>query len=467
MQTLLLDASDEGQPLTATELLDRGAAVLERQQGIGDRVAAYMRFEVSRLYLRFDRLEREAELLASSADAARRIGDTDLFAAARCAAAASLATHDRALAETAFREAESALAAAATRPALSRIDCARARARLLRADGDLPGAIREIASLLTSVQPDASVSESQRELLRGSLSELYKATDRPNEALSLSAQSLARVQDSGRAGSMAELDALSKHAGHLYRAGEVLSAVSLQEQVLAEVERRHPTVRPLGYRSDLGLSLIKLGRPERALALMLADLSLAEQVRNTPATAVIHLNVSRALVTLGRVTEAWDHLAAADAVWRANPAVFRRMLTESAMQNVALLQADKRLTEARAASDALLNTMGYPRRTDAPGLDRALRLGAAVALQAGDADKAERLAASALERSRLMARDERRSSDVGSAALTRARARLARGDRQSAREDAALAATALRRGLGPAHPDAAAATRLLDELDSG
>lgn len=466
MQTLLLDAGDEGRPLTATELLDRGAAVLERQHGLPDRVAAYMRFEVSRLFLRFDRLEREAALLASSADAARRIGDTDLFAAARCAAAASLATHDHARAETAFREAQSALAAAVTQPGISRVDCARARARLLRAEGDLPGAIRAISSLLTVVQRDASVSESQRELLRSALAELYKATDRADEALRLSAQSLEKVRDSGRAGSMAELDALSKHAGHLYRAGEVLRAASLQEQVLVAVERRVPTVRPLGYRSDLGLSLIKLGRPERALTLMLADLSLAEQVRNAPAAAIIHLNVSRALAALGRLPEARGHLTAADTVWRANPTVFRRMLTESAIQNAALLQAEGRLAEAGTASDALLDTLGYPRRTDTPGVDRVLRLGAAVALQAGDAVKAERLATSALERSRRMARDERLSSDVGSAALTRARARAARGDRLSAREDAALAATALRQALGPAHPDTAAATSLLAELGS-
>lgn len=460
LQTLLLDAGNDGRPLTATELLDRGAEMLDRQRGLSDHVAAYMRFEVSRLYLRFERLDREQDLLARSAEAAQRIGDTDLYAAARCATAASLATHDRAAADVMLRDAEAALAAGRTDAVLSQVDCTRARARLLRAGGDLAGAVAVASAMLTTVERDGSANESQRELLRRLLSEFYRATDRPREALRLSEQSLHSVRDAGRAGTMAELDALSAHADHLYRVGEVRTAAMLAAEVLTGVARNRPLVEPLGYRSNLGLYLLRLGEPARALELIDADLELARRVKNKPTMAIVHLNLSRAQLALNRLDEARRHLGAADDIWYADPAAFRRMLTESAMQHAALLMAEGRGADAWSATEALLRSMGYPEQKTAPGLDRALRLGASIALSVNDGFSAERLATDALARSQAMARVPLHSADVGTAALTRARARLAIGDARGARQDAELAASALDYGLGEGHPD----TRLAAQI---
>jgi hypothetical protein len=137
------------------------------------------------------------------------------------------------------------------------------------------------------------------------------------------------------------------------------------------------------------------------------------------------------------------------------------MLTESAIQHAALLTAEGREAEARSAADALLRSMGYPERMDAPGVDRALRLASSIAGRLRDFGAVNRLATDALTKSRAMARDVRHSADVGAAALARAHARFALGDSASARDDAELAATALRNGLGPGHPDTITAERLL------
>lgn len=461
LETLLLDAGEGGRSLTATELLDRGVAMLDRQRGLSDRVAGYMRFEVSRLYLRFEQPDRERDLLDRSAAAARQIGDADLYAAARCATAASLATHDRASAATVLADAEAALTAARAQPVLSRIDCTRARARLRRADGDLSGAVALTSAMLGTLDREGSANESQRELLRRLLAELYRASDRPQDALRLSEQSLQRARDAGRAGTMAELDLLVTYADNLYRVGEVRAAAALQEEVLTGVVRNRPLIRPLGHRANLGLTLVRLGDPSRALELIESELELARRTNNKPGTAIIHLNVSRALLAMNRLDEARRHLSAADAIWHADPAAFRRMLTESAMQHAALLLAEGRGVEARVAIDALLRSMGYPDRTDAPGIDRALRLASSIALGVRDFAAVDQFATDALTRSRAMARDPHHSADVGSAALARAQARFALGQSSGAREDAELAATALRNGLGPGHPDTLAAERML------
>lgn len=460
LETLLLDAGENGRPLTAMELLDRGAARLEQRGGLSDRVRANMQYEVARVYERFVQVERARELLDRSAETARTIGDVDLYAAARCATAASLAMHNLAAADAAFQEAQPWLVAdESTRP-LSRIDCARARALLRRASGDLEGAVQVASDMLSTLERDSSATESQRERLRAPLYRLYVDADRPQDALRLSARSLRALRDTGGTGSMAEIHMLSTHAGHLYRTGEVRAAAVLQEQVVAGVARNGARFEPLGYRSNLAMSLTRLGQPARALELVASTIEPAKRVKNLRGLAIAHLNMSRALVGLDRLDEARAQLAAADAIWHADPAL-QFDLAESAMQHAAILMAEGRDVEARSAIEALLRSMGYPTRRNAPKLDRALKLASTIMLRVRDFAAAERLATDALARSRAMARDPLYSSDVGEVALTRAQARLALGHVAGAREDAELAATALRNGFGPGHPDTLAAERML------
>ncbi|MBM3771316.1 MAG: hypothetical protein FJW27_08520 [Acidimicrobiia bacterium] len=464
LETRLLDAGENGRPLTAMELLDRGAARLEQRSGLSDRVRAHMQFEVSRLYERFVQVEPARELLERSAETARRIGDLDLYAAARCAAAASLAMHNLAAAQTAFEDAQPWLAAdESTRP-LSRVDCARARAWLQRASGDLDGAVTVASEMLSTFERDSSAGESQRELLRAPLYRLCVDSDRPRDALGLSGRSLQALRDAGRTGSMAEILMLSTHAGHLYRVGEVHAAAVLQERVVAGVSRSDALIEPLAYRSNLGMSLTRLGQPARALELIASTLEPAKRVKNLRGQAIAHLNMSRALVGLDRLDEARQQLAAADAIWQAEPTAFRLDRAESSMQHAAILMAEGRGLEARSAIEALLQSMDCPTRLNARVLDRALRLGATIMLRVRDFAAADRLATDALARSRAMARDPFHSADVGAAALTRAQARLELSNVPGAREDAELATVALRNGLGASHPDTQAAERLLLRL---
>lgn len=267
---------------------------------------------------------------------------------------------------------------------------------------------------------------------------------------------------------MGETSALNNHAGNLYRLGEVAAAAALQEQVLASVEAGALGVQPVALRTNLGVSVLRLGQAERALALADTDAALAEQAGSRASMAISHLIASRALVALGRVDEAEQRLAQAETVWKGDPRAYARMLSEAALQRAELRAARGDLTAAQALNRASLVGAAYPDRLDAPGLDRLLRQGARLALLSGNAAEADALARAAVEQGRRIARDERHSADVGEAALLRAQALQMLERIDEAQSHAGIAVDALTHGLGADHVLAAEARGVLASLrDNG
>jgi serine/threonine protein kinase/tetratricopeptide (TPR) repeat protein len=464
MSTLLQDAGP-GRSLTATELLDRGTRILDRQQEFDESVAAYVRYEISRNYLLFNQTERELALLERSAEGARRIGDDALLAATRCSAAWSLARRGAVPdARAKFAEAERSLVKASTPPSYAIADCLRARSAILAASGDVPGAIDVLEKGIPALQANPAGTW-RAELVLAQLSDLYRATDRFKDALRLSEESLRSVRASGRADSLEELTALNNYAGNLYRLGEITRASDLYRQSVEWVEKSTlADVQPVAIRSNYGNSLLRLGNAQRALELADEDLLLATNAGSIQAAALCHFLAARALHHLGRSDESDARLQQAELTWHSDTKMFGRMLREAAVHRADVELSKGRLQDALTTIDAALASTGYPEKKTAPGLDRAMRLASQIHRLTGDAAGAERLATEALEYSRRIARDERESADVGQAALLRAEAHAVLGRIVEAREDASLAVDALRSGLGADHADTLAATGLLASL---
>jgi hypothetical protein len=338
---------------------------------------------------------------------------------------------------------------------------------MLQMRGDVAGAIAAVEDGIRALDQGTGQNWSRRDLLNTQLASIYRSTERFKDALELSARTLEQVRSSGRAGSLAEIAALNNHGSNVIRLGEVVQGVALLQEALDLQERATSGTTGLGLRTNLGFTLLRLGQAQRAYDLALADLPAAEKAGNRSAIAFSHFLASRALLALNRVPEAADRLEAAETLWRSDQRMYRRELIEVAQQRTELLLADKRTDGARQLIDETLTGLGYPGRTDAPGLDRVLRLGARVALVNGQPAVAERFATATLELSRRIARDERKSADVGLAALARAHARSTLGRREEAAADAALAADALRYAFGAQHADTVAAVALLEQLTRG
>jgi len=93
LQSLLQQAGSK--PLTVTELLDRGTAQLNAATGMDPGVLAFLQYEISTHYLRFNHTERQVALLTRSAASAHQAGDPELIALAQCGAAWALSEPGR------------------------------------------------------------------------------------------------------------------------------------------------------------------------------------------------------------------------------------------------------------------------------------------------------------------------------------------------------------------------------------
>jgi len=149
--------------------------------------------------------------------------------------------------------------------------------------------------------------------------------------------------------------------------------------LLQRLERAEiPNFQPVGFKSNYGNSLWRLGHSQRALELAEADLVLAQRAGNTASAALSHYLASRALLQLGRVDESRMRLVAAESVWRLDPKMNARVLREGAVQLAEIELIDGKLPQAKQDIDAVLAGVGYPQRKDAPGIDRSLRLASRI-----------------------------------------------------------------------------------------
>jgi tetratricopeptide (TPR) repeat protein len=469
MRVLLQDAGGgANQPLSPTDLLDRGVHMLERQSGLQDSDAAYIWYELSRTYLLFVNTRRELELLDRAVAGAETNDDLNLLAATHCSASWTL-THSNQEGGRARLERGKAALAQIVEPAdYAIMDCARGEARVLQAEGQMDEAIQVIETARVHLASTEERRSWRHDVLGTQLSELYRATDRFKDALALSEGSLRSVRETGRTGSLAELVALNNYAGNLCRLGEVAACGQIHEEILAWIAQAPASGNPpVAIRSNAGQTFLRLGQAERALTLAEEDAVLTRAANNKSATAMSDLLAAKALVALGRHADARKRIAAADELWNGNPTAFRRMLLESRMVHADIDFATGDVPGAHARITDTLAWTNYPGEKKSPGLDRLLRQAARVSLARGDAREALAFATDARELSGNIARDQRASADVGQAALLQAEALDSLGRRSEALPHLELAVAALASGFGADQADTARARLLATEWGAG
>ena len=462
MSVVLQDAGRSDQPLTPTQLLDRGAKMLESRTAQDESLAAHMRYELSHNYLMFMQTDREVALLTSSSAAARRIGDLDLLAATECSLAWSLAQRDRPSAESHLDAGLKALSGLGRPAVYARRDCLRAQGRVMHTQGRVEQAIAVMEAGLADVNAATRGAGFGLDVLTTQLSDLYRAADRYKDAHLLSAQRLKEIREAGRAGSLGELVAINNHAANLCRMGEYLACREQHLQQLAWIERPEMAkVAPTGARANVAATLVRFGEDDKALALADAEVALARSVGNLWTMANANQTAARALLGMRRFAESAARLDEADAFYVGDARSHSRRLQDSAALRAQMRLAQGDLEGARQHIQAVLAGAGYPASTKTAGLDEVLRAAAHIELQAGDAAGAERLASDALTVSSKIARTESSSADVGLAALLRAKALDRLGRAAEAVANATRAAEALRNGIGAGHPDTLEAESLL------
>jgi serine/threonine-protein kinase len=468
LSLLLEEVGSTDKPPTLAQLLDRSTQMLEAQYGVDERFAANMLFEASRRYATIGKSDRELELLDRAIASARRLGDNDLLASAQCAAAMTLLRRDRAEATARLAEAQRLGGDQRAAPPAVRANCLRARSLAEEADGRIDVAITTLEQALAMFSAENVNSPALRLSILHELGHYYFKIDRTDRALALSEEALRLLDQSGRGGSMAKVVGLVNYAAILNRAGEVRSALGEQERAIALASRAEASgAPPVGFGLHIASSLLRLARSEEALEHAVADTARARSAGNNHYAALGDFLVARILVKLGRYAEAEARLAQAEQGFGVNSGGNQRMLNELTLTRCDMSLARGQPDAALEGLNQVLVRLGYPQRRDGAGLGSAQHMGARVHLARGDGAAAERAAAESETIAKRVARDPRKSADVGQAQYLRARALALKGESDAARKELPSAITALEYGFGAEHPETREARALLIQLETG
>jgi len=465
--TLLLEEMGSAdRPLTAVEVLDRGAELLRRLYDADQPFMGPVYFELSRRYANIRLLDREMELLTFAEAAAGSSGDDDLLAAVRCVQASGALESDA--------EAAREIAAEAI-PLFDRLDrpsgeaqfaCLRMQTQLAEADGDREAAI----DLLTTATSESARLEDlppfTRSLLLIELSLLhYKSAD-----LGKSIQILDEVEDildsAGRGSTVTYMKVLSNKAVTLAAVGEYAQALELEKQVFGRFEdagwTKGRTRRP--QRINHAARLVLLSRDDEAVGLLEDARDEAESESDELFAAVADLWLAPAYIALDQLDLAQQSAENAKAFFSGNPGRWDYLIVQADAARATVARKQGRLDEARTIVVSLLEERGYPNWARPPRkIMLALAEAAATEIEANHFEAAESFAQDYFDIAVSKARDKNRSAIVGDALVLRARARFGQQKTADAVADLEQAVLSLSNGLGPENVETRRAEALLAE----
>ena len=285
------------------------------------------------------------------------------------------------------------------------------------------------------------------------LAKLHLVAGRLKEAYQLTRQAGEVMERTGRAGSMGRLILLQNEAVLLLRLGEIKRAeVALRSAIQREQgdDLSKPAVEP-ALATHYGEALLILGRPEEATRWLKYATQKARESHDTYWETQAKILLTRAQIDLGLLGDAQLNIAEAEAEWPQDKVANRKILQDVSRVMAQLQLALHQPVEAKQRMNVLLGELGYPQKTNSPGLIGALPLAAEIDLALNDPAAAETLAAAALAVAENAARDPGQSADVGKALLILGQARLSRGNTRGASEALTRAITSLTQGLGQEH----------------
>ena len=452
---LLAEVGPDGRALTPAELLDRGRELLQKNYVGSPTFVAEMMVLLAGRYGTVGHSDRVVETRLLAETAARRAGDPSLLALALCAESAADIELGR-VESVVLRVAEARrlLSRAGARARLDALtNCDVAELMLAEVRRDRTAALRYARAAVQRFEAIGATDVGDYLALLNQLGVvLYNQGDAAGGFAVL--QKLGTLQDaSGRGNSKDRIVTFTNLASMLTTFGERLDAEALLRQVVRRVqgdEHAAPAVDVALARS-FGSALLGLDRHEEALPWLNYALALAREQNNLR----VELQVLGLLAVWqferGELDAADLTLAQIESRLPADRSAYGIVLDNVERSRIRVALRRGHSEKARQHVDSLLARMGWPEQTRSPRLYGTLPLAAEVHLAAGDAEQGARLAQAAYFHAESVARDPRRSTEVGKALVLLGKANAQRGRLDEARAQWRRAKVALAAGLGADH----------------
>ncbi|MEO8139288.1 MAG: protein kinase [Gemmatimonadota bacterium] len=453
-----------GQPLSSAERVQMAARVVETKYAAEPALVAEALANLSNHYYGSgDRLGARA-LLARAQSLARRHHLPVHLAMANCLRVYTFAfdeVFDSAAAELA--EAKAALASETEPNDEVRVACLDAEGQLLAAQGEWGTAIPLLTRALegASVTPETgSIAGTRRLQILGDLAAAMRGAGRTRDAATYQTQIVAEMDSTGYGLTDMVPATMSFLASSLLELGEFAVADSIMRHLIVEQE----AVRGAGHAApalayQYGANLLRLGRFDSAEVWMrrgVQDDPSAPEANSGPRIWA-PANLVELRLLQGRVAEARREYQ------RLPTGTFPRRVAAAWLGAWIRYAAGDSLGAAREleVSIRLLDSV----TPHSPRLVLPLLSAAEWRASRGEWGESDSIAVAARRYAGVDSLAFLRSAHVGRAELHRARALLALGQRDEARQAARRAVVALASGYGPDHPRTRAAKALVDSLE--
>lgn len=454
LQLMFAEMGAEGAPLTAAEIVARGAHLLDARYATTSPTTVDQLIQLAGGYAFTEEFDKRRSTLLRAEAMAVELADDERTAEARCNLVSSeLARGDREQARHWHAAAHEVLGRLHGASAALRADCLHADALLQAADGKFAEAMDTLRRGLAVLEAAGeSLHPSYASILSRMASTSLDMGD-PRASFDYARRNRLVLEAMGRGGTKDMITSMNNEAAALNGFGEVVGAERLQAEVLRRAGARDPNGKGLSTMiGNHATMLTTLARYDEAAALV--DMSLARAREAGDAPMILRASFQRARIELraGRLDEAQRELDAVEAEYRRDEEMNARWLRYVAATRAELQLRQGRIDAARQTMHGLLAAIGHPHEQTSIELVNALPLAAEIALAAGDAQGAQQLAADAAQVAQRFARDATQSADAGKAWWQLARARQALGDAAGEREALGRAVVALGAGLGAEHP---------------
>ncbi|HKS57233.1 MAG TPA: serine/threonine-protein kinase [Steroidobacteraceae bacterium] len=457
---LMSDGGPDRPALKASERLERGVELLEKQYQADPRFLGLMLIQLAHQYRGVVEVRRADELYQRAYEMGQRIDDDELMASAQCnhAYADGLSGIDQGTAGR-IAEANRLMQRLDAPPATVRATCLLASAQLEISASRPQAAESLLREALRAIEAEGSEHRPIYVKALTDLGGLYLSNNQPAKALQMAELAGEVHERNGRGDTSARLVSRQNAAIALSGMGETRRALEQYEIVLRRTRELEPEGHePTYYAVNYGSMLVSMRRPQEALAAIGPALQRARTTGSPKSLVQALRNYAAALVGVGRFDEA---AAAADEAAQIAAKMDRnnQALIENCKTEIALGRGD--LAAAAISSKAALKSAGYGSDHAERQLNRALLLATSVALRSGALTDAEEYGKTALSRTEALARGPDTSADVGEALLLLAKVRITQGSASAAKPLLERAVRCFESALTTEHPLAVEARQLL------
>lgn len=458
---LMSDGGPDRPALKASERLERGVELLEKQYQSDPRFLGLMLVQLAHQYRGIVETRRADELYTRAYEIGQRIGDDELMATAQCshAYADALSGIDQGTSER-IREAERLMQRLDAPSATIRATCLLAGAQLEGSASRPQAAESLLREAMRAIEAEGSEHRPIYVKAITDLGGIYLSDNQPAAALQMAELAGEVHERNGRGDTSARLVSRQNAAISLSAMGETRRALEQYEIVLRRTRELEPEGQvPTYYAVNYGSLLVSMARPQEGLA-AIEPAVLRARSTGSPKSVVQALRFyAAALVGVGRFDDA---AAATEEAGKLAAKMDRnaQALIENCRTEIALGRGD--LDAAGISSKAALKFAGYGTEHAERQLNRALLLATSVALRSGALADAEQYGNTALSRTESLARGADTSADVGEALLLLAKVRIAQGSASEAKPLLERGVRCLESALDKQHPLAVEARQLLD-----